>query len=83
MRLTLEGFIDCLSEPLKYLGLSFAIKKGYLDIENAKKRIYFIFSACGLSIFCPRESFIDVELGERVLSKRYSRDSRNLVDLLL
>jgi hypothetical protein len=79
---TLQRFVDCLPEPLKRLDFSFAIKKWYLDIENPKERICLVFSAYSLSAFCSRESFIDVELGEGVFSKRRGRDSRNLVDLL-
>jgi hypothetical protein len=81
--LTLQRSVNCLPEPQKRLDFSFAIKKWHLDIENPKERICLVFSACSLSAFCLGESFIDVELGEAVFSKRRGRDSSNLVDLLL
>jgi hypothetical protein len=54
-----------------------------MDIENLKERIYLVFFAYSLSVFCLGESFIDVELGKGVSSKRRNKDSRNLVDLSL
>jgi hypothetical protein len=81
--LTPQRCVNCLPKPLKGLDFSFAIKKWHLDIENPKERICLVFSACSLLPFCPGESFIDVELGERVFLKRCGRDSCNLVDLVL
>jgi hypothetical protein len=83
IELTFQRSVNCLPEPQKRLDFSFAIKKWHLDIKNPKEQICLVFFTYSLSTFCLRESFIDVKLGEGVFSKRRSRNSRNLVDLLL
>src|SRR6187402_961766 len=60
---------------------SFTINERYIDVENALKRVYFIFCIFGLTMLNPRHSFTNCKLRQRASSKNGNRDPGYVMDL--